>query len=158
MAKVELILPIRRRKSIILGSFDQLCFYGILLNVPFASPIFFNISHPTIMKSRMPNRKLLRLFNPDPMRRTALDHLHCFLNCCCLSRRQQNMQMIRHQHKSMQLVKPSIPATYNLFDDDIRQDRVDKEWMFLPRIGRHKIDACLPNPPSDPSHIRTLRG
>jgi hypothetical protein len=30
--------------------------------------------------------------------------------------------------------------------------------MLLPGIGRHKIDARLPNPPSDPSHIRTLRG
>ncbi len=66
--------------------------------------------------------------------------------------------MIRHQYKSMQLVKSAIPATHNLFDDNICQGRVDEERMLLPGIGRHKIDACLPNPPRDPSHIRTLRG
>jgi hypothetical protein len=68
------------------------------------------------------------------------------------------MQMIRHQHKSMQLVKSSIPATHNLFDDNIRQGRVDKERMLLPGIGRHKVNARLMNPPRDPSHMRTLRG
>jgi hypothetical protein len=68
------------------------------------------------------------------------------------------MQMIRHQHKSMYLVKSPIPAAQNLFDNDIRQCRVDEERMLLPSIGGHKIDASLPNPPSDPSHIRTLRG
>jgi hypothetical protein len=30
--------------------------------------------------------------------------------------------------------------------------------MLLPGIGRHKVDTRLPNPPGNPSHIRTLRG
>ncbi len=68
------------------------------------------------------------------------------------------MQMIRHHYKRMQLVKSPFPATQNLFDNDIRQRHADEERMLLPGIGGHKIDASLPNPPSDPSHIRTLRG
>ena len=66
--------------------------------------------------------------------------------------------MIRHHYKSMQPVKSAIRASQNLFDDDIRQVRTDEERMLLPSIGRHKIDACLPNSPGNPSHIRTLRG
>jgi hypothetical protein len=68
------------------------------------------------------------------------------------------MQVIRHHYKSMQLVKSPSSATQNLFDNYIRQSRVDEERMLLPGIGRHKIDASLPNPPSNPSHFRTLRG
>src|ERR1700676_1153604 len=103
------------------------------------------------MKASMPNGKFVWPFNPDPVRRTAFDHLHRLLNCCRLPWRQQDMQMIRHQHKTMQLVKSAIPAAQNLFDNDIRQGRVDEERMLLPGIGRHKIDACLPTPPCDPS-------
>ena len=68
------------------------------------------------------------------------------------------MQMIRHQNKSMQLVKAAIAATHNLFNYDICEDCVDKEWVLLPGIGRHKISACLPNLTDDSSHIRTRRG
>jgi len=66
--------------------------------------------------------------------------------------------MIRHHYKRMQLVKSTVPATQNLFDNDIRQNFVDKERMLLPGVGCHKIDTGLPNPPCDPSHIRTFRG
>ena len=66
--------------------------------------------------------------------------------------------MIRHQHKRVQLVESAIPATHNLFDDDIGQDRVYKEWVLLPGISRHKICACLVHSPDNPSHIRTFRG
>src|ERR1017187_5156518 len=100
------------------------------------------------MKPSMPNGKFLRPFNAHSVRRSALDHLHRLLNCCCLTWRQQHMQMIRHQYKSVQLVKSPIPAIQNLLDDDICQDRVDEERMLLPGIGRHKIDACLANPPA----------
>jgi hypothetical protein len=68
------------------------------------------------------------------------------------------MQMIRDQNKCMQLIKSPIPATQNLFDNDIRQSRVDEERMLLSSIGRHEIDASLPNLPCDPSHFRTFRG
>jgi hypothetical protein len=68
------------------------------------------------------------------------------------------MQMIRHQHKGMQLVKPAIPATHDLFDNNIRQGRVDEERMLLPGISRHEIGACLVNAPCNPAHIRTLMG
>jgi hypothetical protein len=66
--------------------------------------------------------------------------------------------MIRHQYKSMQLVKPPIPATQYLLDNNIRQSRVDEERMLLPGICGHKINTSLPHTPCDPSHIRTLRG
>jgi len=66
--------------------------------------------------------------------------------------------MVRHQYKRMELIKSSVPATQNLFDDDVCQDRIDKERMLLPGIGRHKIGARLMDPSSDPSHLRTLRG
>jgi len=66
--------------------------------------------------------------------------------------------MIRHHHKRVQLVKSAVSATQDLFDDDIRQSRVDEERMLLPGIGRHKIDAGLSNSPCDPAHIRTFRG
>jgi hypothetical protein len=68
------------------------------------------------------------------------------------------MQMIRHQHKGMQLVKSTVPATNNLLNNNIGHDGVDEKRMFQPGIGRHKVDACLPNPPGNPSHIRTARG
>jgi hypothetical protein len=58
----------------------------------------------------------------------------------------------------MEFVKSAISATHYLFDDNIRQGRVDEERMLLPGIGRHKIDACLANPPGNPSHIRTAMG
>jgi len=66
--------------------------------------------------------------------------------------------MIRHQHKSMQLVKSAIPATDNLFHNNIRQGRIDEERMLLPGISRHKINSRLMYPSRDPTHIRTLRG
>src|SRR5579862_1391564 len=157
-AQVEHVLAIRRGIRIILGSFDQFRLNGILIDVTLATPKFFSISHPAIVESCMPYRKALWLFNPDPMSRPTFDHLHGLFNCCCVPRRQQDMQMIRHQNKSMQLVKSSIPTTHNLFDDNICQGRVNKEWMFIPSISRHKIGACLVNPPGDPSHLRTLRG
>jgi hypothetical protein len=56
------------------------------------------------------------------------------------------------------LVKSSLPATRNLFNDDICESGVDKERMLLPNIRRHKIATLLMDPSSDPSHIRTLRG
>ena len=62
------------------------------------------------------------------------------------------MQMIRHQNKSMEFVKSPVSATHDLFDDYVRQLRVDKELMLLPGIGCHKIGTCLVDPPSDPSH------
>jgi len=66
--------------------------------------------------------------------------------------------MIGHQYESMQFVKSAISATNNPFDDNICQGGVDKDWMFLPGIGRHEIRARLVNSSRDPSQIRTLRG
>ena len=106
--------------------FNQLSLYWILLDVPLTAPIFFSVSHPTVMKPCMPYGKCLRLFKAHPVRRSALDHLYRLLNCYCLPRRQQDMQMIRHQHKRVQLVKSPVPATQNLLDNNIRQERVDE--------------------------------
>jgi hypothetical protein len=68
------------------------------------------------------------------------------------------MQMIRHHHKGMQRVKSPVSATDNLLDDNICHNCVYEKRMLPPGIGRHKVDACLPNPPDNPTHIRTLRG
>src|SRR5258708_33223387 len=142
----------------ILSSHNQLRLNWVLLDIPLAIPKFFCISHPSIMKPSVPNGKFIRPFQPDPVRRSALDHLHCLLNCCHLTWSQQNVQMVRHYYKSMQLVKSTISATQNLFNSDVCQNRVHEERMLLPRIGRHEIDARLSNTPGNPSHIRTLRG
>jgi hypothetical protein len=110
------------------------------------------------MKARMPNRKILRLLNSDPTRRTAFNHLHRLFHSYCFSRRQENMQTVGHEHKSMQLVKSAISATDNLFRYNIGQGYVDEEWMLLPGISCDKVNSSLMYPPRNPSHIRTLRG
>jgi len=68
------------------------------------------------------------------------------------------MQMIRHKYKSMKFVKSPVPATQKLFNNYLCQFRIHKEQMLLPCICGHKIGACLVDPSSDPSHLRTPQG
>jgi hypothetical protein len=58
----------------------------------------------------------------------------------------------------VQLVKSSIPASGNLFDDNGGQRCVDEERMPFPSVGRCKVDAGLPDAPRDLRHISTARG
>jgi hypothetical protein len=66
--------------------------------------------------------------------------------------------VIRHQHEGVQFIQPSVSASRNLFDDNVRQYSVDEKRVPFPSVCRHKIDAGLSDAPRDLRHISTARG
>ena len=110
--------PVPGAEFIFLNLFNQLRHHRIEIDVHLYFAIFDGIPDPAVVKTCVPDRKLVRVIQSDPMRRSAFDHLHGLLDRSLLARRQKDVHMVWHNYERMQLIKSSISAQQELLKDD----------------------------------------
>jgi hypothetical protein len=90
-----------RRKRIVLRALHHMGPNRVLMDILPPRHKLLHIAHSPLRKPLLPNGKL----RTHPMRKTTLDQSNSTLDRD-LQRRNQQMYMVRHHHKRMQLVSP----------------------------------------------------
>src|SRR5580692_7181382 len=98
---IQPVSAARRRKQIFVTLGCELCGHRVWTNVVQPSSVYRRIPNPTIVKAWLPNRRSVVQCLLYSMRRTTLNHLHCFFKTCTRCRTEQRMKMIRHYSKRM---------------------------------------------------------
>ncbi len=146
--------PIGGPELVFLGAPNQHRRKRIELDVHYDFPIFISAPDPPIMKSCMPNWEPMRVGQSDSVRCSAFNHLNGLFDCGALVWRNENVDVVRHDHEGVQFVKSAIPTLQNLLKNNLRSFWLCENGTPFPGITRDKINTGLANSPDNPAHSR----
>jgi hypothetical protein len=99
------------------------------------------VAHCRFMEARLPDLHFLITLQMNLVRASALDELHRFFKRGHVSRRQEQVQMIGHHNKFMEMIGALIPIVENALNEDVGIFGDLKNRAALPGLRCDEVSA-----------------